>query len=237
MEMERALSVDKVVASLESAVAGIADGAILMVSGFGPPGQPSELIEAVLDSGVGDLTVINNNAGAGGPAISELFAAKRVRKVICSFPKAIGSTVFDDLYRAGEIELELVPQGTLAERIRAGGAGIEAFFTPTAYGTELSEGKETRAVNGVPCVLETALRADFALVRADVGDRYGNLTYRKTGRNFGPLMVTAADTTIVEVSHLVSPEHMDPESIVTPGIYVDRLFALDSLTTAEKEDR
>lgn len=230
------MGVNKVVTSLRKAVAGIDDGATLMVSGFGPPGQPSELIDAVLDSGVGDLTIINNNAGAGGRAISDLFAAKRVRKVICSFPKAIGSTVFDDLYRAGEIELELVPQGTLAERIRAGGAGIKGFFTPTAYGTELGAGKETRVIDGVPCVLETPLRADFALVRAHTGDRYGNLTYRKTGRNFGPLMAAAADLTIAEVTHLVAPDEMNPETIVTPGIYVDRLFALDELADGTEQE-
>ena len=232
------MGVNKVVTSLGEAVAGIGDGTTLMVSGFGPPGLPSELIAAVLDSGVGDLTIINNNAGAGGTAISDLFAAKRVRKVICSFPKAIGSTVFDDLYRAGEIELELVPQGTLAERIRAGGAGIKGFFTPTAYGTELGAGKETRVIDGVPCVLEAPLHANFALVRADTGDRYGNLTYRKTGRNFGPLMAAAADVTIAEIGHLVDPDDMDPETIVTPGIYVDRLLVLDASTdTIEQETR
>ncbi len=231
------MGVNKIVTSLEEAVAGISAGATLMVSGFGPPGQPSELIDAVLASGVGDLTIINNNAGAGGRAISDLFAAKRVRKVICSFPKAIGSTVFDDLYRAGEIELELVPQGTLAERIRAGGAGIKGFFTPTAYGTELAAGKETRVIDGVPCVLETPLHADFALVRADTGDRYGNLTYRKTGRNFGPLMAAAADVTIAEIAHLVEPSAMDPETIVTPGIYIDRLLVLDETVATAQETR
>ncbi|MCD2100336.1 3-oxoacid CoA-transferase subunit A [Rhodococcus rhodochrous] len=231
------MSVNKVVTSVEEAVAGIGDGATLMVSGFGPPGQPSELIDAVLATGVSDLTIINNNAGAGGRAISDLFAAKRVRKVICSFPKAIGSTVFDDLYRAGEIQLELVPQGTLAERIRAGGAGIKGFFTPTAYGTELAAGKETRVIDGIPCVLETPLYADFALVRADTGDRYGNLTYRKTGRNFGPLMAAAADVAIAEVAHLVEPSAMDAEAIVTPGIYIDRLLVLDEAAATEQEAR
>jgi len=231
------VGVNKVVTSGREAIAGIGDGATLMVSGFGPPGQPSELIDAVLTSGVGDLTIINNNAGAGGRAISDLFAAKRVRKVICSFPKAIGSTVFDDLYRAGEIELELVPQGTLAERIRAGGAGIKGFFTPTGYGTELAAGKETKVIDGIPCVLETPLYADFALVRADTGDRYGNLTYRKTGRNFGPLMAAAAEVTIAEVAHLLDPNAMNPETIVTPGIYIDRLLVLDEAAAAEKETR
>lgn len=231
------MSVNKVVTSSSAAIAGLSDGATLMVSGFGPPGQPTELIDAVLASGVGDLTIINNNAGAGGRAISDLFEAKRVKKVICSFPKAIGSTVFDEIYRAGEIELELVPQGTLAERIRAGGAGIRGFFTPTAVGTQLAEGKETRIIDGVECVLELPLRADFALVRADTGDRYGNLTYRKTGRNFGPAMATAADVTIAEVSRLVSPADTDPETVVTPGIFVDRLVVLDPEVQSDRSDR
>jgi 3-oxoadipate CoA-transferase, alpha subunit len=215
--------INKIVESMADAIDGIADGATLMISGFGPPGQPDAVIEAVLASGVGDLTVINNNAGAGGEAISHLFAAKRVRKVVCSFPKAIGSTVFDELYLAGEIELELVPQGTLAERIRAAGAGITGFYTPTGYGTELADGKETRVIDGVPCVLELPLRADFALVRAHRADRYGNLVYRKTGRNFGPIMAAAADVTVAEVGGIVPVGDLDPEVIVTPGVYVDRV--------------
>jgi 3-oxoadipate CoA-transferase alpha subunit len=215
--------IDKVVASAADAVADIPDGATIMVGGFGPPGQPVELIHALLDSGVSDLVVINNNAGAGGRAISALFAAHRVRRVICSFPKAIGSTVFDELYRAGEIELELVPQGTLAERIRAGGAGIAGFYTRTAAGTELAQGKETRRFGDHDYVLELPLRADFALIKAHAADPWGNLIYRKTARNFGPVMAAAADVTIVETESLVPLGGLDPEHIVTPGIYVDRV--------------
>lgn len=228
------MSVDKVVPTLAEAVDGIRDGATLMISGFGPPGQPSALIRSILDQEVKDLTIINNNAGAGGAAISELFAEKRVSKVVCSFPKAIGSTVFDDLYRGGEIELELVPQGTLAERIRAGGAGIHGFFTPTGYGTELAEGKETRVIDGVPCVLETPLHADYAFVRAEAGDRYGNLIYRKVARNFGPLMAAAGTVTVAEVRRLLEPQAMEPENIITPGVYVDRLYELDATETEEQ---
>src|SRR5918998_3078146 len=217
------MAVNKVVESAEAAIADIPDGATVMISGFGPPGQPDMVIEALLESGVSELTVINNNAGAGGQGISRLFAAKRVRKVVCSFPKAIGSTVFDELYLAGEIELELVPQGTLAERIRAAGAGVTAFYTPTGYGTKLAEGKETRVIDGIPSVLELPLHADFALVRAHRADRYGNLTYRKTGRNFGPIMAAAADVTIAEVGGIVPAGELDPEVVITPGIYVDRV--------------
>lgn len=215
--------IDKRCADPFSAIAGIEDGATLMVSGFGPPGQPVQLIEALLESGVGDLTIINNNAGAGGDAIGALFAAKRVRRVICSFPKAIGSTVFDELYLAGEIELELVPQGTLAERIRAAGAGIAGFYTRTGYGTELTAGRPSKEFHGKQYVLEEALYADFALVKAHRSDPLGNLVYRKTARNFGPIMCTAAKTTIVEVSQIVPTGDIDPENIVTPGIYVDRV--------------
>ena len=228
------MSIDKRVSSRAASLEGLRDGATIMVSGFGPPGQPTDLIEEVLELGIEDLTIINNNAGAGGDAISRLFAAKRVSKVVCSFPKAIGSTVFDELYRAGEIELELVPQGTLAERIRAGGAGVRGFFTPTGYGTELAEGKETRVIDGVPCVLEAPLRADFALIRAEQADRYGNLTYRKVSRNFGPVMATAADVTVVEAPHFVEPEELNPENIVTPGIFVDRLYVIDGANAVQE---
>lgn len=215
---------NKQVESPEEAIAGIGDGATIMVSGFGPPGQPVALIEALLASGVTDLTVINNNAAAGGDAIGQLFAAKRVRKVVCSFPKAIGSTIFDELYNAGEIELELVPQGTLAERIRAAGAGIGGFFTRSGYGTELAEGKEVREIDGKGYVFEKPLFADVALVKAQTADRLGNLVYRKTGRNFGPVMATAAALTIAEVSEMVPVGDLDPEVIVTPGIFVDRIL-------------
>lgn len=220
--------IDKEVRSALDAVADVTDGATLMVSGFGPPGQPVALIEALLEREVRDLVVINNNAGAGGDAISRLFAAHRVRKVICSFPKAIGSTVFDELYRAGEIELELVPQGNLAERIRAAGAGIGAFYTRTGYGTELAEGKEVREFDGKHYVLELPLHADFALVKAHRADPWGNLVYRKTARNFGPVMAAAATTTIVEVGEVVPLGQLDPEVVITPGIYVDRIVRTGS---------
>lgn len=218
--------INKQVPSLAAAVADIGDGATIMVGGFGPPGQPVELIEALLESGARNLTIINNNAGAGGDAIGELFAAKRVSKVICSFPKAIGSTIFDELYLAGEIELDLVPQGTLAERIRAAGAGIAGFYTRTGYGTELTDGREVKEFNGEMYVLEEALYADFALVRAHQADPHGNLVFRKTARNFGPIMCTAAATTIVEASEIVPLGSLNPEHIVTPGIYVDRIVAV-----------
>ncbi|KAE8765878.1 3-oxoacid CoA-transferase subunit A [Georgenia thermotolerans] len=216
--------IDKEVTDAAAAVADVPDGATLMIGGFGPPGQPVHLIEALLELGTTDLTVINNNAGAGGEAISQLFAARRVRKVICSFPKAIGSTVFDELYLAGEIELELIPQGTLAERIRAAGAGIGGFYTRTGYGTELAEGKEVRELDGKHYVFERPLAADFALIKAHSADPMGNLVYRKTARNFGPVMATAARTTIAEVDHVVPVGALDPEAIVTPGIYVDRFI-------------
>lgn len=215
--------IDKEVADAVEAVADIFDGATVMVGGFGPPGQPVILIEALLAQGATDLTVINNNAGAGGDAISRLFGAHRVKKVICSFPKAIGSTVFDTLYLAGEIELELVPQGTIAERIRAGGAGIGGFFTRTGYGTELAVGKEVREFDGHHYVFERPLRADFALIKAATADPWGNLTYEKTARNFGPIMAAAADVTIAEVDTIVRLGELDPEVIVTPGIYIDRV--------------
>lgn len=220
--------IDKEVHDAAEAVAGIEDGAVIMIGGFGPPGQPVHLIDALLAKGVTDLVVINNNAGAGGDAISKLFGAGRVRKVICSFPKAIGSTVFDELYLAGKIELELVPQGNLAERIRAAGAGIGGFFTKTGYGTELATDKEVRLIDGEHYVFETPLHADFALIRASKADRWGNLVYRKTARNFGPIMAAAAKMTIAEVDEVVALGALDPENIVTPGIYVDRFISASS---------
>jgi 3-oxoadipate CoA-transferase alpha subunit len=213
--------IDKRVADADAAVADIADGATLLVGGFGPPGQPVELIDALIRQGASELVIVNNNAAAGGEAIARLFALGRVRKVICSFPKALDSTVFDELYLAGRLELELVPQGTLAERLRAAGAGIGGFFTRTGYGTELAAGKETRIIDGVGYVLEAPLRGDVALIRAHAADRWGNLVYRKTARNFGPVMAAAADLTIVEVETVA--DGLDPEVVVTPGIYVDRL--------------
>lgn len=215
--------IDKQVESFDVAVSGISSGAVIMISGFGPPGQPIGLIEALIRKEIRDLTIINNNAGAGGDAIRQLFALERVRKVICSFPRALDSTVFDDLYLAGKIELELVPQGTLAERIRAGGAGIAGFFTQTGFGTELAKGKESRIIDGKGFILEQPLVADFAIIRAYKSDPHGNLIYRKTGRNFGPVMATAASCTIVEVEEILPLGSLDPEIIITPGIYVDRV--------------
>jgi len=215
--------INKIVPSLAQAVADIQDGARILVSGFGGAGLPFQLLDALVEQGAKELTIISNNAGSGGLGIAKLVLAGRVRKVICSFPRQPGSTAFDDLYRSGKIELELVPQGTLAERIRAAGAGIGAFFTPTGAGTELAAGKESRVLEGVEQVLERPIHADFALIKALVGDRWGNLTYRRSGRNFGPLMATAARCTIAQVSQIVPLGEIDPETVVTPGIYVQRV--------------
>jgi 3-oxoadipate CoA-transferase alpha subunit len=210
---------------MKDAVADIADGATIMVSGFGGAGLPTALLDALVEQGTKNLTIISNNAGSGGVGIARLVLAGQVRKVICSFPRQPGSTAFDDLYRAGKMELELVPQGTLAERIRAGGAGIGAFYTPTGAGTELAAGKESRVINGVPHVLEYPIHADYALIKAKLGDRWGNLTYHLSGRNFGPLMATAARCTIAQVRQVVELGGIDPEVIVTPGIYVNRVVS------------
>jgi 3-oxoadipate CoA-transferase alpha subunit len=215
--------INKVVPSLESAVADIRDGATVMIGGFGTAGMPAELIDALIAQGARNLTIVNNNAGNGEGGLAALLKAKRVRKIICSFPRQTDSYVFDALYRAGEIELELVPQGNLAERIRAAGAGIGAFFTPTGYGTLLAEDKETRLINGRHYVLEHPIHADFALIKALRGDRWGNLVYRKAARNFGPIMATAAKCTIAQVQEVVELGALDPESIVTPGIFVKRV--------------
>jgi 3-oxoadipate CoA-transferase alpha subunit len=215
--------IDKTVAAAASAIAGIPDGATVMIGGFGRAGQPVELIDALIAHGATDLTIVNNNAGNGDTGLAALLAAKRVRKVICSFPRQHDSWVFDGLYRAGEIELELVPQGNLAERIRAAGAGIGAFFTPTGVGTQLAEGKELRTIEGRDFVLEYPLRADFALIGALKADRWGNLVYRETARNFGPIMAAAATTTIAQVDQIVALGDLDPEAVVTPGIFVDRV--------------
>lgn len=214
---------DKTLDSLEDALADIHDGATLMISGFGGAGLPFELIDALLAKGARDLTIISNNAGSKGQGIAKLVKNRRVRKVICSFPRQPGSDDFDVLYREGSIELELVPQGTLAERIRAGGAGVGAFFTPTGVGTELAAGKEVRNISGRDQVLEYALTADFALIKANSGDRWGNLTYRGTARNFGPVMATAARCTIAQVNHIVPLGDINPEHVVTPGIFVHRV--------------
>lgn len=207
----------------DEAVAPIYDGATVMIGGFGKAGQPVELIEALLRQGAKDLTVVNNNAGNGEEGLAALIGAGRVSKIICSFPRQSDSHIFDAKFRAGEIELELVPQGNLAERIRAAGAGIGGFFTPTAYGTPLAEGKETRLIDGRGYVFETPIHADFALVKALKADRAGNLIYRKTARNFGPIMAAAAKNAIVQVREIVETGELDPEIIVTPGIYVNSL--------------
>lgn len=215
---------DKSISSLAEAVAGIGDGAMVMIGGFGGSGAPIELIHALIDTGAKDLTVINNNAGNGRVGIAAMIDAGRVRKMICSFPRSSDPRAFTERYLAGEIELELVPQGTLAERIRAGGAGIPAFYTPTSYGTELAEGKPVAEFDGRMYVQERWLKADFALIKAHVGDTHGNLTYNKAARNFSPLMCMAAAKTIVQVSRLVPPGGIDPEQVVTPGIFVDQII-------------
>ena len=207
----------------DEAVAGITDGSIVLIGGFGMAGMPVELIDALIRTDAGDLTVVSNNAGNGDTGLAALLAAGRVRKMVCSFPRQTDSWVFDRLYRAGEIELELVPQGNLAERLRAAGAGIGAFFTPTGAGTPLADGKETREINGRTHVLEYPIHGDVALIKAHRADRLGNLVYRKTARNFGPVMATAAATVVAQVSEVVEIGELDPENIVTQGIYVDRM--------------
>lgn len=215
--------VDKITQSLAAAVADIKDGSTVMIGGFGNAGMPRELIDALIEQGAGDLTIVNNNAGNGDTGLAALLAAGRVRKIICSFPRQADSHVFDALYRAGKIELELTPQGNLAERIRAAGAGIGGFFSPTGYGTLLAEGKETRLIDGRHYVLESPIHADFALIKALKGDRWGNLVYRKAARNFGPIMAMAAKCTIVQVTEVVALGELDPEVIITPGIFVQRV--------------
>ena len=219
--------INKIYPTAHAAVADVRDGATVLIGGFGMAGMPSELVAALLDQGARDMTIVGNNAGSGEAGLAALLKARRVRKIICSFPRQVDSHVFDALYRAGEIELELVPQGNLAERIRAAGAGIGAFFTPTGYGTLLAQGKESREINGRQYVLEHPIHADFALIKAERGDRWGNLVYRKTARNFGPVMATAAKCTIVQVREIVSLGALDPEVVVTPGIFVQRVVAVD----------
>ncbi len=214
--------IDKQVDSVAKAVADIPDGATVLVGGFGESGSPIELLHALIDQGAKNLTVVNNNTGSGHVGLAALIENGQVSKMICSFPRTANSTVFPDLYRAGKIELELVPQGTLAERIRAGGAGIPAFYTATSVGTPLAEGKEQRHFDGRDYVMEYGLRADFALIKAKQADRYGNLVYNKTARNFAPIMAMAATTTIVQVQSQVEVGMLDPEHIVTPGIFVKR---------------
>lgn len=212
------------------AVGDVADGSTVLVGGFGPAGQPVELVEALLAQGATDLVVVSNNAGNGEDALARLIRERRVRRIVCSFPRQVDSWHFDAAYRAGDIELELVPQGNLAERIRAAGAGLGGFFTPTGFGTPLAEGKETRVIDGVPMVLETPLHADIALIKAFRADESGNLVYRKTARNFGPVMATAARRTVAQVREVLPTGAIDPEVVVTPGIYVDAVVAIESTT-------
>ncbi len=215
--------IDKIVESSHKAVEEIFDGAIVMISGFGEAGSPIELIHALIDQGARDLTVVSNNTGSGHVGLAALIENRQVRKMICSFPRSANSKVFPELYKNGEIELELVPQGTLAERIRAGGAGIPAFYTPASVDTPLEEGKEVRVFDNRKYVMEKSIRADFSLVKCRAADRYGNLVYNKTARNFGPIMCTAAETTIVQAKEIVELGSIDPEAVVTPGIFVNRV--------------
>lgn len=230
--------IDKTVGSAAEAVAGIGDGAVVMIGGFGEVGSPIELIHALIDQGAKDLTAINNNTGNGEVGLAALIGNGQVRKMICSYPRSSHSKLFPELFRAGKIELDLVPQGTLAERIRAGGAGIPAFYTPSSLGTPLAEAKEIREFDGRPYVMEPWLKADFALVKCETADRMGNLVYNKTARNFSPLMCMAAKTTIVQARHIVEPGEIDPEHVITPGIFVDRIVEIgeplqESLLIAE----
>jgi 3-oxoadipate CoA-transferase alpha subunit len=228
--------INKISASIAEAMSGIQDGATVLVGGFGTAGIPNELIDGLIEQGARDLTVVNNNAGNGDTGLAALLKTGRVRKIICSFPRQADSWVFDELYRAGKIELELVPQGNLAERLRAAGAGVGAFFTPTGFGTELAKHadgtpKETRHINGKDYVLEYPIHGDVALIKAEAGDRWGNLIYRKAARNFGPVMATAAKRTIATVHEIVELGQIDPEHIVTPGIFVSQIVQIERVAT------
>lgn len=218
--------INKILNTTAEAVSTIFDGATVMISGFGEAGSPIELIHALIDQGAKDLTVVSNNTGSGHVGLAALIEQRRVKKMICSFPRTANSTVFPELYNNNEIELELVPQGTLAERIRAGGAGIPAFYTPSSVNTPLADNKETREFNGKLYVMEYAIKADFALVKSHKADRYGNLLYNKTARNFGPIMCTAAKTSIVQTRQIVEPGAIDPETVVTPGIFVNHVVEI-----------
>ncbi|RZU00717.1 3-oxoacid CoA-transferase subunit A [Rivibacter subsaxonicus] len=223
--------IDKIAPTVAAALAGVQDGATVLIGGFGTAGIPESLIDGLIEQGARELTVVNNNAGNGETGLAALLKAGRVRKIICSFPRQVDSQVFDGLYRAGKLELELVPQGNLAERIRAAGAGIGAFFTPTGYGTELARGKETREIDGRMYVLEHPIHADLALIKAERADRWGNLTYRMTARNFGPIMASAARRTVVEVPEIVPLGALDPEAIVTPGVFVHAVVQVERRIT------
>lgn len=224
--------INKISASVAQALEGIQDGATVLVGGFGTAGIPNELIDGLCALPVKNLTVVNNNAGNGDTGLAALLKSGKVRKIICSFPRQVDSYVFDSLYRAGKIELELVPQGTLAERLRAAGAGIGAFFCPTGYGTQLAGDRETRVINGRHYVLEEPIYGDVALIKAERGDRWGNLVYRKAARNFGPVMATAAKLTVASVHEIVELGELDPEAVVTPGIFVDRIVKVERQATA-----
>lgn len=223
--------IDKRVNSVARALADVPDGATILVGGFGTAGIPDALIDGLIDQGARDLTIVNNNAGNGDTGLAALLKTGRVRRIICSFPRQADSYVFDELYRSGKIELELVPQGNLAERLRAAGAGIGGFFCPTGYGTELAKGKETREINGRGYVLETPIHGDVALIKAETGDRWGNLSYRKAARNFGPVMAAAARLTIATVHEIKELGDMDPEAIITPGIHVQRVVLIPRVAT------
>ena len=223
--------INKIAGSIAQALSGTPDGATVMIGGFGTAGIPNELIDGLIEQGAKDLTVVNNNAGNADIGLATLLKTGRVRKIICSFPRQADSHVFDALYRAGKLELELVPQGNLAERIRAAGAGVGAFFTPTGYGTELAKGKEAREINGRHYVLEYPIHADVALIKAERGDRWGNLEYRKAARNFGPVMATAAKHTVATVHEIVELGQMNPEHIVTPGIHVSKIVKITRVAT------
>jgi 3-oxoadipate CoA-transferase alpha subunit len=223
--------IDKIAASIAEALADVKDGSTVLIGGFGTSGIPGELIDGLIAQGAKDLTVVNNNAGNADRGLAALLKAGRVRKIICSFPRQVDSWVFDELYRSGKLELELVPQGNLAERMRAAGAGIGAFFCPTAYGTDLAKGKETREIDGRQYVLEYPIHGDVALIKAEAGDRWGNLVYRKAARNFGPVMATAAKHTVATVYEIKQLGELDPEAVVTPGIYVSRIVKIPRVAT------
>lgn len=223
--------IDKTVNSVAEALKDVQDGATVLIGGFGTAGIPDDLIQGLIDQGAKDLTVVNNNAGNGDQGLAALLKTGRVRKIICSFPRQTDSYVFDELYRSGKLELELVPQGNLAERLRAAGAGIGGFFCPTGYGTELAKGKETRFIDGRWYVYETPIHGDVALIKAEAGDRWGNLIYRKAARNFGPVMATAAKLTVASVYELKELGELDPESIVTPGIHVKKVVKVPRVAT------
>lgn len=223
--------INKIARSVAEALADVQDGSTVLIGGFGTAGIPNELIDGLIAQGAKDLTVVNNNAGNADTGLAALLKTGRVRKIICSFPRQADSYVFDELYRSGKLELELVPQGNLAERIRAAGAGIGAFFSPTGYGTEMAKGKETREINGKGYVLEMPIHGDVALIKAESGDRWGNLMYRKAARNFGPVMATAAKLTVATVHEIAELGSMEPEHIVTPGIYVHKIVKIDRVAT------